>query len=254
MAKSTIEKRQIKPTLNAVRYTKDELIDFCTDQFYEEVATSTKVYFQDKVAEEGQIRPRTRLEKRLKRIEKIKYRIADFKARQAEETNEEDIKIYQKGIDLLVDKLDYEENPTIERQKQEYEKTQDVFTSHSYTEFPLTGKISPIYDNVNCVVVYFDNLTTEEMVSKLENASTLEEKKQIVKDNVEITHMVIREATCSRKCIALRGKIDGEYSDPSNPHTNCLPPKYADWANLTEADCEEIANEELKEYVLNKIK
>ena len=105
MAKSTIEKRQIKPTLNAVRYTKDELIDFCTDQFYEEVATSTKVYFQDKVAEEGQIRPRTRLEKRLKRIEKIKYRIADFKARQAEETNEEDIKTYQKGIDLLVDKL-----------------------------------------------------------------------------------------------------------------------------------------------------
>ena len=142
----------------------------------------------------------------------------------------------------------------MERQKQEYEKTQDVFVSHSYTEFPLTGKISPIYDNVNCVVVYFDNLTTEEMVSKLENASTLEEKKQIVKDNVEITHMIIREATCSRKCIALRGKIDGEYSDPSNPHTNCLPPKYADWANLTEADCEEIANEELKEYLLNKIK
>ena len=254
MAKSTIEKRQIKPTLNAVRYTKDELIDFCTDQFYEEVATSTKVYFQDKVAEEGQIRPRTRLEKRLKRIEKTKAQIDKWAKCLAEETDETHKEQYRKAILICEDRLDYEENPTIERQKQEYEKTQDVFTSHSYTEFPLTGKISPIYDNVNCVVVYYDNLTTEEMVSKLENASTLEEKKQIVKDNVEITHMVIREATCSRKCIALKGKIDGEYSDPSNPHTNCLPPKYADWANLTEADCEEIANEELKEYVLNKIK
>ena len=254
MAKSTIEKRQIKPTLNAVRYTKDELIDFCTDQFYEEVATSTKVYFQDKVAEEGQIRPRTRLEKRLKRIEKIKYRIADFKARQAEETNEEDKKVYQKGIDLLVDKLDYEENPTIERQKQEYEKKKDVFGSRTFTEFPLNKKINSLYDDFNCIVLFYDNLTTEEIVSKLENAPTLEEKKQIVKDNVEITHALIREAKCPKKCISLVGKMDEEYTDPSNKRSTCLPPKFADWANLTEADCEEIANKQLRRYVLSKIK
>ena len=241
-------------TATIEKCSTEELINICIDNFYEELATSTKCYFLDTVREENQIRPRTRLEKRLKRIEQTKAQIYKWTKCLSEETDETRKEQYRKAILICKDKLDYEENPTIERQKQEYEKTQDVFVSHSYTEFPLTGKISPIYDNVNCVVVYFDNLTTEEMVSKLENASTLEEKKQIVKDNVEITHMVIREATCSRKCIALRGKIDGEYSDPSNPHTNCLPPKYSDWANLTEADCEEIANEELKEYVLNKIK
>ena len=253
MAKSTIEKRQIKPTLNAVRYTKDELIDFCTDQFYEEVATSTKVYFQDKVAEEGQIRPRTRLEKRLKRIEKIKYRIADFKARQAEETNEEDIKTYQKGIDLLVDKLDYEENPTIERQKQEYEKKKDVFGSRTFTEFPLNKKINSLYDDFNCIVLFYDNLTTEEIVSKLENAPTLEEKKQIVKDNVEITHMIIRIASPSGPRISLLGKIDEEYSNPSNPSAQILPPKFADFDSLTLADCESIANNDLQQIVQERI-
>ena len=241
-------------TATIEKCSTEELINICIDNFYEELATSTKCYFLDTVREENQIRPRTRLEKRLKRIEEIKEGLNQYEEKQAKATTEEQKEWYQNAILIYRNRLDYEKNPTIERQKQEYEKTQDVFTSHSYTEFPLTGKISPIYENVNCVVVYFDNLTTEKMVSKLENASTLEEKKQIVKDNVEITHMVIREATCSRKCIALRGKIDGEYSDPSNPHTNCLPPKYADWANLTEADCEEIANKELKEYVLNKIK
>ena len=201
-------------TATIEKCSTEELINICINKFYEELATSTKCYFLDTVREENQIRPRTRLEKRLKRIEKTKEQIDKCTKCLAEETDEARKEQYRKAILICEDRLDYEENPTVERQKQEYEKTQDVFTSHSYTEFPLTGKISPIYDNVNCVVVYYDNLTTEEMVSKLENASTLEEKKQIVKDNVEITHMVIREATCSRKCIALRGKIDGEYSDP----------------------------------------
>lgn len=253
MAKATIEKRVVGPTLNIVRYTRDELLDFCIDKFYEEVATSTKMYFQEKVAEEGQIRPRTRLQKRLKRIEEIKYRIDDFKKRQAEETNEADKNTYQQGIDLLADKLDYEENPTIARQKQEYEKTKDVFASHTFTEFPLNKLLNSIYDDFNCVVMFYDELTTEEIVSKLENAPTLEEKKQIVKDNVEITHVLIRLANSSRAVISLTGKIDEEYSNPTNSSAQILPPKFADFAELSLADCESIANNDLQQLVQERI-
>ena len=248
------DKRVVGHTLNIVRYTTQELIDFVTDLFYENVATDTNMYFMDKVSEQGQIRPRTRLEQRKKRIEDIKFRIKDYEQRREKESNPADKQVYTDGIKILTDKLFLEENFDIEHQKAEYEATGDVFASRTFTEIPLNKRLNGLYDNFNAVVLFYDGLTNEEIISKLENAPTLEEKKQIVKDNVEITHMVIREATCSRKCIALKGKIDGEYSDPSNPHTNCLPPKYADWANLTEADCEEIANEELKEYLLNKIK
>lgn len=236
------------------KYSTEELLNICINKFYEELATSTKNYFLDTVREENQIRPRTRLQKRLKRIEQLKEHIKKQEVAFAEAQDEATKNIHDKAIKIYKDKLEFEENPTVENQKKEYEKTQDVFASHSFTEFLLTGKINSLYDGLNCVVVYYDNLVTEEMVSKLENAPTLEEKIQIVKDNVEITHVIIREAKCSRKCIALTGKIDEEYSSVSNPHSSCLPPQFADWAHLTEADCEVIANEELKEYVLNKIK
>ena len=241
-------------TATIEKCSTEELINICIDNFYEELATSTKCYFLDTVREESQIRPRTRLEKRLKRIEQTKAQIDKWAKCLAEETDETHKEQYRKAILICEDRLDYEENPTVERQKQEYEKTQDVFTSHSYTEFPLTGKINPLYNNINCLIIYYDNITTEEIVSKLENAPTLEEKKQIVKDNVEITHALIREAKCPRKCISLIGKMDEEYTDPSNKRSTCLPPKFADWANLTEADCEEIANKQLRRYVLSKIK
>ena len=241
-------------TATIERYSTEELLNICMDKFYEELATSTKIYFLDTVREENQIRPRTRLQERLKRIEGMKERINEYEAKRAQEGAKEQKAIYRRAMLMLKDKLEFEENPTIENQKKYYEKTQDVFSSHSYTEFSLTGKLNSLYDGLNCVIVYYDNLVTEEMVSKLENAPTLEEKKQIVKDNVEITHALIRMATCSRKCVALTGKLDEEFTNASNPHASCLPSQFADWAHLTEADCEEIANKELKEFVLSKIK
>ena len=80
------DKRVVGHTLNLVRYTTQELIDFVTDIFYENEATDTNMYFMDKVSEQGQIRPRTRLEQRKKRIEDIKFRIKDYEQRREKET------------------------------------------------------------------------------------------------------------------------------------------------------------------------
>ena len=241
-------------TVTIEKYSTEELLNICIDKFYEELATSTKFYYLNKVREENQIRPRTRLQKRLKNIKRLKELIDKWTKGLAVETSRRGKKIFKDAILTCKDRLEREENPTIENQKKVYEKTQDVFASHTYTEFPLTGKINPLYNKINCLIIYYDNITTEEIVSKLENAPTLEEKKQIVKDNVEITHALIREAKCPRKCISLVGKMDEEYTDPSNKRSTCLPPKFADWANLTEADCEEIANKQLRRYILSKIK
>ena len=59
-------------TATIEKYSTGELLNICIDKFYEELATSTKYYYLNKVREENQIRPRTRLEKRLKRIEQTK--------------------------------------------------------------------------------------------------------------------------------------------------------------------------------------
>ena len=240
-------------TATIEKCSTEELINICIDNFYEELATSTKCYFLDTVREENQIRPRTRLEKRIKRIEQTKAQIDKWAKCLAEETDETHKEQYRKAILICEDRLDYEENPTIERQKQEYKKKKDVFGSRTFTEFPLNKKINSLYDDFNCIVLFYDNLTTEEIVSKLENAPTLEEKKQIVKDNVEITHMIIRIASPSGPRISLLGKIDEEYSNPSNPSAQILPPKFADFDSLTLADCESIANNDLQQIVQERI-
>ena len=247
------EKRIVGPTLNIVRYTTEELLDYIKELFYEEVATSTKMYFQEKIAEEGQIRPRTRYQKRLKRIEDIKFRIKDFEQRKEEEPNEDDKAVYQEGIDILSEKLFYEEHPDIEHQKEEYIKTKDVFASHTFTEFPLKKKLNSLYDDFNAVVMFYDDLTTDEIITKLEKAPTLEEKKQIVKDNVEITHVVIRLATSSKATINLFGLVDEEYSDPTNPQAQVLPIKYSNFQDLTLEDCENIKNNDLAQLVQERI-
>ena len=247
------DKRVVGHTLNIVRYTTQELIDFVTDLFYENVAIDTNMYFMDKVSEQGQIRPRTRLEQRKKRIEDIKFRIKDYEQRREKESNPADKQVYTDGIKILTDKLFLEENFDIEHQKAEYEATGDVFASRTFTEIPLNKRLNGLYDDFNAVVLFYDGLTNEEIISKLENAPTLEEKKQIVKDNTEITHILLALDDNSRASIALMGKLDEVYSDITNDSAQVLPPKFSDFGAITLEDCEQIKNNDLAQIVQERI-
>lgn len=245
----TKTKRKVERTLNIVRYNSKELLEFLTDKFYEHVATETNMYFMDKVAPQGKLRPRTRYEQRQKRIEDIKFRIKDYEKRRELEQRQEDKDVYTEGIQILADKLYLEENFDIEHQKIEYAKTGDVFSSRTFTEFPLNKMINGLYDDFNAVVLHYDNLTNDEIITKLENAETLEEKKQIVKDNMEITHFLLTHGTGSRVSIALTGKLDPVYSDPNNDNATSLPPKFMDLDTLTLQDVEMIKNNDLAQLL-----
>jgi hypothetical protein len=207
----------------------------------------------DKVAEQGKIRPRTRLEQRQKRIKDIKFRIKDYEQRRDLETNKDDKQVYTDGIKILTDKLFLEEHFDIEHQKAEYNATGDVFASHTFTEIPLNKQLNGLYDDFNAVVLFYDNLTNDEIITKLENAPTLEEKKQIVKDNTEITHILLALGDNSRASIALMGKLDEVYSDVKNDSAQVLPPKYSDFGAITLQDCENIKNNDLAQIVQERI-
>ena len=247
------EKRKVQRTLEVVRYSTEELKEFIVDQFYENVATCTSMFFMDKVVDQGKIRPRSRLEQRMKRIEDIKYRIKDFERRREMEKAEADKQVYTEGIEILTEKLFLEEHFDMEYQKKEYELTGDVFCSRTFTEFPLNKMINSIYDDFNAIVLFYDDLTNDEIISKLENAETLEEKKQIVKDNVEITHILMAMNNNSRASIALQGKLDELYSDTTNSNAQVLPIKYSDFNKITLEDCEAIANNDLAQIVQERI-
>lgn len=249
----TITKNKVQHTINVVRYTADELLDFVIDEFYTNVATSTKMYFLDKEQEQNAIRPRTRFNMRQQRIKDIKFRINDYEQRREQEKAQEDKDVYTMGLKILNDKLKLEENFDIEHQKAEYNATGDVFATHTFTEFPLNKKINGLYDDFNAVVLFFDNLTNDEIITKLENAPTLEEKRQIVKDNVEITHVVLSIGDNTRSTIALMGKLDKVLSDPSNGSAQILPPKFADFKNITLAETEAIENNDLAQIVQERI-
>lgn len=249
----TKQKRTVGHTLNIVRYTTQELIDFITDKFYEHVGTETRMYFMDKVAEQEHIRPRTRFIQRQKRIEDIKYRICDYKARRENESNPADKQVYSDGIKILEDKLFFEENFDIEHQKMEYEESGDVFASRTFTEIPLNKCLNGLYDDFNAIILFYDNLTNDEIITKLEDAPTLEEKKQIVKDNTEITHIVLALSDNTRASIALVGTLDNIYSDITNDAASILPHKYSDFGAITLQDCENIKNNDLAQIVQERI-
>ena len=245
----TKTKRKVERTLNIVRYTTEELTEFCLEKLYEHIATETNMYFMDKVAPQGSIRPRVRLEQRKKRIADIKFRIKDYEKRRELEKRQEDKDVYTEGIQILMDKLQLEENFDIEHQKLEYARTEDVFSSRTFTEFPLNKMINGLYDDFNVIALHYDNLTNEEIISELENAPTLEEKVQIVKDNIEVTHLLLTHGTSSRVSIALFGKLDETYSDPTNDNAQALGPKYADLSTLTLSDVENIKNNDLQQLL-----
>lgn len=247
MTKQT--KRVVGPTLHVVRYTTQELIDFITQEFYENVGTCTQMYFLDKAKEQKQIRPRTRYEQRIQRIKDIEFRIDDYKQRREKETKQEDKDVYTDGINILSEKLELEKNFDIPHQKAEYEKTGDVFASRSFTEFPLNKLLNSLYDEFNAIVLYYDNLTNDEIITKLENAPTLEEKVQIVKDNVEITHMLLSLRDNTRASIALMGKLDPNYSDYTKDSAQILPPQFADFGNTTLAESAKIKNNDLAQLI-----
>lgn len=249
----TETKRKVQHTLHVVRYTTEELKDFIVDMFYTHLATETKMYFMDKFKEQNAIRPRTRYELRKQRIEDIKFRIKDYERRREEEPLQEDKEVYSDGIDILQNALYLEENYDIKHQKEIYNRTGDLYATHSFTEMPLNKQICGIYDDFNAVVLYFDNLTNEEVISKLEQAKTLEEKRQIVKDNVEITHITMVMNDSARTTFVIEGKYDTKIGDPQNASAQLLPPKFSDFSKVTLADCESIKNNDLAQIVQERI-
>lgn len=243
-------KRKVQKTLHVVRYTTEELTEFILDKLYEHIATETNMYFMDKVAPQGAIRPRVRFEQRKKRIADIKFRIEDYTKRRELEQKQQDKDVFTEGIQILTEKLYLEENFNIEHQKAEYERTKDVFSTRTFTEFPLNKLINGLYDNFNVIAMHFDNLTNEEVISQLESDKlTLEEKKQIVKDNIEVTHLLLTHGTSSRVSFALFGKLDETYAVPENENATSLGPKFTNLQDLTLADVENIKNNDLQQIL-----
>lgn len=248
-----LQTRKPKATLNIVRYSTQELIDFIAEEFYINLATSKQLYYQNKVTTQECIRPRARYKLRQERISDILFSIDYFESLLKKQTDPNEIGLTRRALSILRERLNLEQNFDISHQKAEYARTGDVFATHSFTEFPLNKKLNSLYDDFNAVVTYYDNLTNDEIITKLETAPTLEEKIQIVKDNVEITHMALSFIHSSRAHISLMGKLDPIYSDIKQDRAQMLPPHYSDFNKVTLEDCELIKNNDLAQIIQERI-
>lgn len=245
--------RKPKATLNIIRYSTQELIDFITEEFYINLATSKQLYYLNQNIPQEHIRPRMRYNLRQERIKDILLSIEYFKNLISKQTGISDTELSEKAISILEERLYLEQNFDIAHQKAKYKETGDIFATHSITEFPLAKKLNSLYDDFNAVLTYYDNLTNDEIITKLENAPTLEEKVQIVKDNVEISHIALSFIHSTRANIALLGKLDPIYSDIKQDTAQILPPHYSDFNKVTLEDCELIKNNDLAQIIQERI-
>lgn len=235
------------------RYSLEELDSLLEQLVYDYLANDNKLYFQDKIEKEGKNVPTLIFEERDQLAKDIRFRINDYKQRKEEDPNTDHKCTYDKAIGILKEELKRVENISIETQKKLYEETKDIFISTTFVTVPLNKKINALYDDFNIFCCFRDNLANEQGSKEFSNLKTEEERLNYVKNHIEITHILMILSSSSQTGIIIRGNSKAQYTDPSSSSTDILPSKYADFENITLKDCEEIANNDLKQIIQERI-
>ena len=235
------------------RYTQEELKNILTELVYDYLANDNKLYYQDKVESEGKNVPTFIFNENEQLAKDIRFRVSDYEKRREETKIQDEKDVYTKAIEIIEEEYDRVTNLSIEKQKAKYEKTKDVFASHTAVVVPLNKKLNALYDDFNIFVCFYDSLDNAESIKQFNKLRSPSSKIKFVKEHIEITHMLLTLATSSHAGIAVTGNYAEEYSDPTSTNAEVLPPNYSDFGNTTLADCEEIVNNDLKQMVQERI-
>lgn len=237
------------------RYSKNELESALTELTIEYLATDNKTYFLENVEKTGSSVPRILLNERLEKIKEIEDRVKDYQEKRELVESAEDKKVFTDCIEIIEHEKDIELNSSMSAQKELYAKEQNIFNSRTYFEFPLNKKINALYDDFNVIVLMYDDLCTVKgnKVDEFEALTTIEEKKQFIRDNIEITHIAMGSATSVSAQIAVLGKIDETYAKADSSNQEILSHEFSDFNKVSLKDTMKIKNNDLKQLIQSKI-
>ena len=124
-------------------------------------------------------------------------------------------------------------------------------------EWYVNGEmINSYYDDLILEVLFYDDVCTPTgKISKYNQLTSKEERKQFLKENTEITHMALVFAPNgkTRALLAIKGELNYKEARIKDCGIDLLSPKFSDFQNLRLADINEVDNNDLKQFLQEKI-
>ena len=229
------------------RYTNTELIELTTNIFYDYLSNDS----------EGVPNVNEVLKRYTDRIKLYKNRIKMYEeALTSGNLEKEAVESLKEQLQYLHETLPHLENSNIKYQKELYEKTHSPNFCRSVLRIPLNKEINSFYDDLILEVLFYDDVCTPiGKISEYNQLTSKEERKQFLKQNTEITHIsfVFAPQGKTKAVLAIKGKLNFKEKRIKECGIDLLPSKFSDFSNLRLSDINELDNNDLKQFLQEKI-
>jgi hypothetical protein len=232
------------------RYSTEELQKLCTDIFYDYMS-SVDSNSHDTPTPTHQ----THAEYENK-LNEYKERIGIYYDALNKESDETVKSSLHKQLAYLEQGVKHLVNSNMKYQKKLYAETKSTDYCRTIVQIPLDKRINSYYDDFTLEVALYDDVCT--LNGKFEEFKTLKtsnDRLEFLKENTKITHMSLvwlREGR--RICmIALEGKLNTSNPRVTESEVTMLDQKFSDFDKLTLKDINSIDNNDLKQFLQDKI-
>lgn len=229
------------------RYSNSELTELLTEIFYNYLSSD----------EEGSPNVSKVLKRYTDKINLYENRIKMYN--EALKSGNLDItamKSLEEQLQYLYECLPHLKNSNMKYQKKLYAKTHTPNFCRSVLRVPLNKMINSYYDDLILEVLFYDDVCTPAgKISEYNQLTSKEARKQFLTANTEITHMALVFAPNgkTRALMAVEGELNFKETRIKDCGIDLLPSKFSDFSNLRLADINELDNNDLKQFLQEKI-
>ena len=166
------------------------------------------------------------------------------------------IKSLKEQLQYLHECLPHLKNSNMKYQKELYAITHTPNFCRSVLRIPLNKMINSYYDDLILEVLFYDDVCTPKgKISEYNQLTSKEARKQFLMDNTEITHMALVFAPNgkTRALMAVKGELNFKETRIKDCGIDLLPSKFSDFSNLRLADINALDNNDLKQFLQEKI-
>lgn len=229
------------------RYDNSELIEIMTDLFYS--------YLSDE--EEGTPNVSKVLKRYEDRIKLYNNRINMYEeALKTGNLGSDAVRSLQEQLQYLYECLPHLMKSNMKYQKELYAKTGTPNFCRSVLRIPLNKMINSYYDDLILEVLFYDDVCTPAgKISKYNQLTSKEDRKKFLKENTEVTHMslVFAPNGKTRAILAIKGELNFKETRIKDCGIDLLSSKFSDFKNLRLADINVLDNNDLKQFLQEKI-
>ena len=245
------------------RLNLEDLRKICTEITYDFLSSNEEQFYRDNAYVDFSKEYPTPMDMLWKEtqdsIEENKQRIKMFEEAIEENKNDKEVvDTLTEQLQPLLEEKEHFEKSCMSYMKKLYKKTGLTDYSRNLIRIPLDKRINSFYDDLILEVLFYDDIGVNAgKYDEYKKLKTQAERREFIKDNIEITHfglVVLGRSNNQVATIGLMGKLDFDNERVKQAGIILLPEKFADFDNLTLAETMTITqNNDLRQLLQSKI-